>query len=366
MVWAVFLVVLGSLTVAGSLAAAARPQPELAPYEVTFLGDTFLGDRAEQVLEEKGYGWALEKLGDLELGDLVVLNAEAPITLLDRRPDSEKVHFSPGSPVARYYVYTSRGRVTRFLHRSSPEAAQALSAFGADLAILANNHALDQGPEGLADTRRNLADAGIPSIGAGSTAAQAAAPYVVETPYGRLGLFAFGEEGGTAPAATADAAGISTLSNENLDAAVRMAEESQIRWKVAVVHWGNNYADINESQQKWARRLANRGFSLVVGSGPHIAQAIEIVGRTPTAYSLGNFVFSSGGIFTEEKAGFGLALTAVLGPDGFRELRITCIETDNKKVHYQPRLASEADAARVLARTYPGIAVEGATGVIRW
>lgn len=356
----------GLILVIVAIAMAAMPNRDPGPgYEIAWLGDTFLGDRGEQTLEENGYGWAFARLPDFGYPDLTLLTAEAPLTLVNQLPDAE-LFFSPGSTTSRYYVYTSRGQVTRYVHRSSPAAAQAFADLGVDVVSLGNNHALDQGPQGLEDTIQALKAVGIVSIGAGRNAAQAARPFITDTPYGRLAIFSFAEEGGTAPDATAESAGICALNAENVEAARDIARAEGVRWMVAMVHWGNNYTDVLPVQEEWARRLADKGFALVVGTGSHIAQRIEIIGRTPIIYSLGNFAFLTRGSFDEVTPGYGLVATTVLSQSGFREIRVTCIETDNQIVEYQPCACSDSDASWVLHQVSQDIQVEGSVGVLRW
>ena len=108
------------------------------------------------------------------------------------------------------------------------------------------------------------------------------------------------------------------------------------------------------------------GYDLVVGTGPHIVQPVERIGDTLVAYSIGNFAFGTPGRFTAEDSGYGIALTSVLTSGGFRELRMTCVETDNERVFYQPRPCDEATAKQVLGAMNPAVIFEGATGILRW
>jgi hypothetical protein len=360
------LVAGGLILVITAIAMAAIPNGAPGPgYQIVWLGDTFLGDRAEQTLQENGYGWAFAALPDFGSPDLTVLSNEAPLTSMSQLPDVDLL-FSPGSPTPRYYVYTSRGQVTRWVHRCSPAAAQAFADLGVDVVTLGNNHALDQGPLGLEDTIQALKAAGIVSVGAGRNAAQAARPFITDTPYGRLAIFSFAEEGGTAPDATAESAGICALNTQNVDAARDTARAEGVRWMVAAVHWGNNYTDVLPVQEEWARRLADKGFALVVGTGPHIAQRIEIIGRTPVIYSLGNFTFLTEGRFSEETPGYGLVATAILSQSGFREIRVTCVRTDNMIVEYQPCICSDQEAGWLLHQVSGDMQIEGAVGVLKW
>jgi poly-gamma-glutamate synthesis protein (capsule biosynthesis protein) len=360
------LVIAGVLLIADSVMATLAPEASPDSYEVTWLGDTFLGDRAEQLLEEYGYGWAFAELPDAASSDLTVVNYEAPLTMRNELPDGVDVFYKSGSPVARYVVRTSRGEVTRYIHRSSPAAAEALAEDGVDIAVLANNHAMDQGPEGLQDTLQVLETAGIAAVGAGLNGDGALKPVIADSPYGRLAIFAFGEEGGTSPDATSQSAGICVLNETNVIAARVVARELGAAWTVAAVHWGNTYTDVVPAQEKWARILAENNFNLVVGTGPHVLQRIEIVGRTPVIYSQGNFVYQTAGGFTEARPGYGVMVTTVLGPRGFRELRLVPIHVDNSIVAYQPRPCDPEVAQQVLASMSQDIEMEGAVGVLRW
>ncbi len=176
-----------------SVVVTVSPGASYEGYTVTWLGDTFLGDRAEQALETHGYDWPFAMLPRLDSSELMVVNCEAPLTLRNELPDAD-VFYGMGSPIPRYHVYTSRGQVTRYIHRSSPAVADSLAGIGVSVATLANNHALDQGPEGLLDTRAALLSAGIQPVGAGRNAEEALEPFITDTPYGRVAIFAFGEE----------------------------------------------------------------------------------------------------------------------------------------------------------------------------
>jgi poly-gamma-glutamate synthesis protein (capsule biosynthesis protein) len=63
-----------------------------------------------------------------------------------------------------------------FFFRGPPLAAELLAGIGVDCVTLANNHALDYGPQALLDTFEHLSAAGIAWVGAGADAARAGAP----------------------------------------------------------------------------------------------------------------------------------------------------------------------------------------------
>ena len=72
----------------------------------------------------------------------------------------------------------------------------------------------------------------------------------------------------------------------------------ELRKKVDVLvvyfHWGvSGHHDVCQYQTTLGRLAINAGADLVVGSHPHVVQAVEIYKGKPIFYSLGNFLFGS-------------------------------------------------------------------------
>src|SRR5690606_15952112 len=104
---------------------------------------------------------------------------------------------------------TSRGRFWpgKGIHyRMHPANLPVLEEAGVDVCVLANNHVLDFGREGLLDTVRALDDAGIARCGAGANLADARRPARVPLPGGRS-LLVFGVGHGSSGIPSAWAAG---------------------------------------------------------------------------------------------------------------------------------------------------------------
>ena len=327
--------------------AAATPPTERsdAPaFRILWLGDTLLADAAEPHLVANGYAWAFDHLRPLPDADYVIANAEGPMT-------TETDVYDPSQ---------------RWSYAARPEAARVLAAEGVAAAGLANNHALDRGPGGLADTVAHLGAAGVATFGAGSDRDDALRPLIVETPHGRVGVVAFGQGGGVRKNAGEDRPGIAVLTRCNASEGARRAREAGARWVVAFVHWGVNYAGVVHAQRAQASLLAAAGFDLAIGHGPHVAQPVEVVGEMPVVYSLGNFVFGTPGRFTADAPGAGLMATTAFGPDGIEALRLRCIHTNNAEVGFQPRPCAPAQADEVLRTVHPDIVIEDGVGVLRW
>ena len=68
---------------------------------------------------------------------------------------------------------------------------------------------------------------------------------------------------------------------------------------IAEVHWGTEgmlYPD--QSQRHLAEQIAQAGADVIIGGHPHRLQGTTFVGDVPIAYSLGNFWFSTGTLYT--------------------------------------------------------------------
>ncbi|MFM8413514.1 MAG: CapA family protein [Planctomycetota bacterium] len=175
-------------------------------------------------------------------------------------------------------------------YRMHPANIDCLTVAGIHVAGLANNHTLDWGRAGLAETIATLERAGIRTAGAGRTAVEARKPAVVPLGVagrqaGRLLVWAVGSTTSGIPddwAATDRAAGIDLLDaadDATADALVaRVAAEKRVGdLAVVSIHWGTNWGfDVPASFGRFARRLIDGGVDLVHGHSSHHVRPIEI------------------------------------------------------------------------------------------
>jgi len=178
-----------------------------------------------------------------------------------------------------------------------PETAQALALAGFDLLSLANNHAMDYGSQGLFDTRDNLGQSGIASVGAGENSAQAHAPVILERNGLRLAFLAYVDvpdenDGFDAHTwiATASQPGVAWADLDQITADVAAAR-LQADVVVVLLHSGFEIKDVAPNQRAEAHAAIDAGAALVIGSHSHLLQDIEKYHGGLIAYSLGNFVF---------------------------------------------------------------------------
>ncbi len=307
---------------------------------VTFLGDTLVGGEAQPTLDANGPGFAFDGIRDLLDGsDLVVANQEGPIT---------------GRVEVDAKLDTGR---KRYWYRATPESAAALRDAGIRVVSLANNHILDYGPAGLADTTRALDDAGILWCGAGATRRAARRPAVVECKGVRFGFLSFMQRYDLYVAERLYATKAKpgplrlNLARARTDFA-RLRSEVDVR--VALVHWGRNYRKRNPRQARLAAALRGAGADLVVGHHPHVPQPITLLDGAPVCFSLGNGPLGTPGRFHSGRLPYGLVVTFDVDKAGAaRRIAVETILVDNAQVGFRPRIADDGEARRVLRRLLP-------------
>jgi poly-gamma-glutamate capsule biosynthesis protein CapA/YwtB (metallophosphatase superfamily) len=198
-------------------------------------------------------------------------------------------------------------------YRMNPKNLPCLAEARLDACVLANNHVLDFGPQGLTDTLESLRSAGIQAVGAGQDAAAAARPAVI-SPGGaggraRVVVFALAAPSSGAPrdwAASGNRPGIDFLADLTEHSAERVAERVR-QWKrqgdivVVSLHWGTNWGyKISPDQVGFAHRLVEGGVDLVYGHSSHHARPIEVHRGRLILYGCGDFIDDYEGISGHE------------------------------------------------------------------
>ncbi len=205
----------------------------------------------------------------LASADIAVVNVEMVI--------SER-----GEPADKKYVF-----------RAPPSAAERIAAAGVDVASLANNHAMDYGPDALVDTVDLLEANGVIALGAGATSSDAYGHQVIEVRPGvRVAFVGASMVVPLGVPASQTRPGIaSAYQRDRVLANVRVAaEEADV--VIAVVHWGIERMTCPEGRQRdLAFELLRNGADAVIGHHPHVLQPVVFDDGRLVAYSLGNFVW---------------------------------------------------------------------------
>ncbi len=175
-----------------------------------------------------------------------------------------------------------------FHFRAPPAAVETLVHLGVDCVTLANNHALDFGPEALLDTLAHLEAAGIAWTGAGPDLEAARAPALLEA--GGMSVAVLGVTDHPADfAAGPDSAGVAYA--DLLSEVPRCLLDTIAAQGADVVlvtpHWGPNMtASPVRHVLAAAPKLLDAGATLVAGHSAHVFQAVQ--GRV--LFDLGDFL----------------------------------------------------------------------------
>ncbi len=318
---------LPSRTPAPTQTSTASPTPGVV--SLMAVGDVMLARGLGERITTEGIA-PYRELGALLGGaDVAVANLECAI--------SER-----GAPQPKAYVF-----------RAPPIAAEALRVMGVDVVSLANNHALDYGPEALLDTIGLLRARGIEPVGAGGNASESRTPVVVERNGLRLAFLAYVDVPVESRSGFDTRAWSATESTPGLawaDPAAISADATAARQSVDVVivllHSGyENRPEPNDIQRRAARAAIDAGAALVVGAHPHVLQATETYNGGLIAYSLGNFIFDE-----FDGAANDTAILAVqLGRGGVLGFEWLPMVIENGS----PRAATPDESERILRRVQP-------------
>jgi poly-gamma-glutamate synthesis protein (capsule biosynthesis protein) len=267
-----------------------------------------------------------------------------------RRPDARIINLE--TSITRSEAYLNKG----INYRMSPENARCLQTAGIDCCVLANNHVLDWGRDGLVDTLATLENLRIKTTGAGRNSAQAILPAILDVAgEGRVVVHAFASPTSGTPrswAAKNGVAGVAVLSDLSETAVARVraqVEETRRPGDVVVVslHWGANWGyEIAESERRFAHRLIDdAGVSVVYGHSSHHAKAIEVYHDRLILYGCGDFLNDYEGIRGYEHFRDDLALMYFASVDP-RSGNLVGVELVPLQIRrFQLRRASSADVA---------------------
>jgi poly-gamma-glutamate synthesis protein (capsule biosynthesis protein) len=262
-------------------AGIAAPRVVVRAATISATGDVLVHRRvvaaAQTHASEGGFRWVMAALApQLPASDIAFVNLESPLTEAFRSPAN-----------------------------ATPPVLGAPTSYGADLAAtgfdvlsVANNHAFDQAGDGLAITLDAIRSAGMLSVGAGRSDADARAPVVVVRDGVRVAFVATTERmnNGSSP----NRAGVKVFMYD--ETAVRQSlAAARARADVVVlsIHWSHDFVRSPTNQQRrLARSLVQWGADVILGTGPHILQEVERLpsprGEAVCAYSLGNVISNQG------------------------------------------------------------------------
>lgn len=235
--------------------------------------------------------------------------------------------------------------------QSPVQSAEALALAGFDLVSLANNHAMDYGPEALLQGIGLLAEAGVATVGAGVNDTQAHTPHIAEVNGLTLAFLGYVH----VPREASSGFDVETWNATEVSPGLAWGYPERIRADVAaalplvdhvivILHSGFEYIEEpSEPQIAAAHAAIEAGATLVIGHHAHILQGIEYYQEGVILYGLGNFAFNIEGPPETAIANIWLDKT------GVRQIEIVpALVTETG----QPRLADRFEAEAILRRVY--------------
>lgn len=205
--------------------------------------------------------------------------------------------------------------------KSGPHLSQQRSTVGGlkqqgfDLLLLANNHMLDYGKEGLAATLGVAREVGIDTIGADVDEKTAYKSVIKKIDDLDIGIINACEAqfGVIDHFEREEKAGYAWINHPRIDTKV-IALKKKCDFVIVCVHAGlENY---NIPQKEWRVRykhLCDLGADVIIGSHPHVPQGYEEHGESLIFYSLGNFYFDYGVAANYENHSYSVMLELIKG-----------------------------------------------------
>lgn len=250
----------------GSPAPAGRPAGTVT---LAFAGDVNFARRTAPLLRNPATAFGPIS-SVLKAADFTALNLETAVT-------------SRGAPQPKTYHFRTR-----------PAAFTALRDGGVDLVTMANNHVLDYGRTGLADTLAAAHAAHFPYVGIGDNAAAAWAPYLTTINGVRIAIIGVSQVAELASSwvATRARPGEANAINQRRTLDAVRAAKRLASVVIVFMHWGTEgEACPDPSQLALAPKLAAAGASIIVGAHAHMLQGSGWLGHTFVAYGMGNFLW---------------------------------------------------------------------------
>ncbi|MEV5876268.1 CapA family protein [Streptomyces sp. NPDC052101] len=280
-------------------------------------GDVMLGRGVDQILPQPGSpvlreDYVTDARSYVELAEAVSGPIPAPVDpawpwgealrVLERAaPDARIVNLE--TAVTRSDAFAP-GKAVHY--RMHPANLPALTVARPDVCVLANNHVLDFGRPGLAETLDSLADAGVRTAGAGRDAEEAHALAEVRAgPGSRVLVLALGALSSGIPpdwAATTHLPGVAyvrEVSQAAAEAALQRVRRAKRPGDIVVVsvHWGSNWGYlVPRDQKRFARALVDGGVDIVHGHSSHHPRAVEVYRGRLILYGCGDFIDDYEGI----------------------------------------------------------------------
>lgn len=257
-----------------------EPSPEPTPeyFELSFTGDSTLASSV--------YNKTLSNSYENTVGD----NYAYPFELTADFFRDDDFTFTNLECV---FTASSTATAKNFVFGADPAYVNILKEGGVEFVTLGNNHVLDYGEAGYAETKAVLDEAGISYAGRDEWS-------IYETQSGlKIGVYA-----------------LSFGTSQQIRDGIAAVRNAGAEFVVAALHWGDEGSyRVNDLQKQLAHTAVEAGADFVYGSHPHTLQPIEEYNGVYIYYSMGNWSFG-GNTAPRDPDTFILKITVMRDVDG--------------------------------------------------
>ena len=254
------------------------PEPEPEYFTLHFIGDCTLASSAYYQGGPNGYDTVINGDFSYPFAKTVQYFNDDDFTMANL----ECCFTESNAAVAKTFTFKTHAEYVKIMTEGSVE-----------FVTLANNHVLDFGQQGYADTKAAVEAEGIAYAGRDEWA-------VYETDRGlKIGVYA-----------------VSFGTLDQIRKGVKAVREAGAEFVIAALHFGDEGSyQFNKEQQSQAEAAIDAGADFVYGSHAHTLQPVEVYDGKYIYYSMGNWTFG-GNTNPRDKDTFILRLTVEKAPDG--------------------------------------------------
>jgi poly-gamma-glutamate capsule biosynthesis protein CapA/YwtB (metallophosphatase superfamily) len=239
--------------------------------KIVFVGDLLLDRGVRERIEHLGIESLFHRTVDSVFSsyDIVVANLECPATKIEE-------------PISKKYIFIAE-----------PEWLNVLKKHGITHLNLANNHSMDQGRDGLVDTKENISESGMIPLGYGKNIRQACKEELIETEPRNIYVVSSSRIPSENWTYLEDSPCICEESIDNIAKRVNNLRKQEPECVIIIqLHWGAEHTFFPLTSQKQdAYKLIDSGADCIIGHHSHTVQLVETYKERPIYYGIGNYIF---------------------------------------------------------------------------
>lgn len=239
------------------------------PVSIIFVGDVNFTGRIGEQMALSGTTWPFAGVKDvLKAADYRVCNLENPAGVGGAKYCDKRIYF-----------------------KANPKYLDALNDAGFNLVTLANNHALDYGPDVIKQTMTELDRRGIKHMGILEDNTKKNEPVIVNIKGLKIAFLAYCNACPQEFGPQKNSPGVSVGLGDWIRRQVADVKKQGVDYIIAMPHWGSEYYAVDKNQEYTGRVMREAGVDVVVGAHPHVLQKMEKIDSDLMLWSLGNFLF---------------------------------------------------------------------------